>query len=121
MIIKRTVLSSFIILLTGAICFTVQAQKIDDTDRVNFSGEWKSKESISFAAYQPHSKQISLYTKDRQILDIFRSLAHEMVHYSQDLKHDNLDGRTGSPHENEANAVAGQIMRKYNKLHADLF
>jgi hypothetical protein len=45
--IKRTVFSSFIILLTGAICITVQAQKIDDTYRANFSGEWKSKESIS--------------------------------------------------------------------------
>ena len=56
MIIKRTVLSSFIILLTGAIYFTLQAQKIDDTDRANFSGEWKTKESISmggniFCAY----------------------------------------------------------------------
>lgn len=56
MIIKRTVLSSFIILLTGAIYFTLQAQKIDDTNRANFSGEWKTKESISmggniFCAY----------------------------------------------------------------------
>jgi hypothetical protein len=64
MIIKRTVLSSFIILLTGAICFTVQAQKIDDTDRANFSGEWKSKESISmggniFCAYSLDDRMCS--------------------------------------------------------------
>ena len=54
--IKRPVFSSLIILLTGAIYFNVQAQKIDDTNRANFSGEWKTKESISmggniFCAY----------------------------------------------------------------------
>ena len=44
---KRTVLSCLIILLTGAIYFAVQAQQKNGTHRANFSGEWKSKESIS--------------------------------------------------------------------------
>lgn len=102
--------------------FTCKELKIYSIPQIKFLEEpIKSKESISFAAYRPHSKQILIYTKNRHILDVFRSLAHEMVHYSQNLKHDNLDGRTGSPHENEANAKAGQIMRKYNKLHAELF
>jgi hypothetical protein len=44
---KRTVLPCLIILLTGVICFAVQAQQKDGTHRADFSGEWKSKESIS--------------------------------------------------------------------------
>ena len=44
---KRTVLSCLIILLIGVIYFAVQAQQKKDTHRTNFSGEWKSKESIS--------------------------------------------------------------------------
>ena len=44
---KRSVLSCLIILLTGVIYFAVQAQQKNDTHRANFSGEWKSKESIS--------------------------------------------------------------------------
>ncbi|SHM70310.1 hypothetical protein [Chitinophaga sp. CF418] len=44
---KRTVLSCLIILLIGVIYFAVQAQQKNDTHRTNFSGEWKSKESIS--------------------------------------------------------------------------
>ena len=44
---KRTVLSCLVILLTGVIYFAVQAQQKNDTYRANFSGEWKSKESIS--------------------------------------------------------------------------
>ena len=44
---KRNILSCMIILLTGVIYFAVQAQQKNDTHRANFSGEWKSKESIS--------------------------------------------------------------------------
>ena len=44
---KRSVLSCLIILLTGVIYFAVQAQQKNGTHRANFSGEWKSKESIS--------------------------------------------------------------------------
>ncbi len=44
---KRNVLFCLIILLTGVIYFAVQAQQKKDTHRTNFSGEWKSKESIS--------------------------------------------------------------------------
>ena len=40
-------MSLVIILLTGVIYFPVQAQQKNNTHRANFSGEWKSKESIS--------------------------------------------------------------------------
>ena len=44
---KRNVLYSLIIILAGVIYFQVQAQQKNGTHRANFSGEWKSKESIS--------------------------------------------------------------------------
>ena len=44
---KRNVLSCLVILLTGVIYFAVQALQKNGTHRANFSGEWKSKESIS--------------------------------------------------------------------------
>jgi len=80
-------------------------------------------ESNSFAAYSPKNKMIYLYTNHRHILDILRSLAHEMVHYRQDLNGELVadSGKTGSPQENEANSVAGQIMRLYGKKHPELF
>jgi hypothetical protein len=79
--------------------------------------------SNSFAAYSPDKKRIFLYVKNRHILDILRSLCHELVHHIQNLKGELNDnsGETGSPQENEANSVAGQIMRKYNKTHPELF
>jgi hypothetical protein len=44
---KRNVLSCLVILLTGVIYFAAQAQQKNGTHGANFSGEWKSKESIS--------------------------------------------------------------------------
>jgi hypothetical protein len=53
----RYVSSCLIILFTGIIYFAVQAQQKSNNQRANFSGEWKSKESISiggniFCAYE---------------------------------------------------------------------
>ena len=44
---KRKVLSCLVILFIGVIYFAVQAYQKNDNHRANFSGEWKSKESIS--------------------------------------------------------------------------
>ena len=44
---KRNVLSCMVILLTGVIYFAVQALQKNGTHPADFSGEWKSKESIS--------------------------------------------------------------------------
>jgi Zn-dependent peptidase ImmA (M78 family) len=52
-----------------------------------------------------------------------RTLAHELVHYKQDVEHKigPDSGETGSPIENEANALAGQIMRRFDEENPELF
>jgi hypothetical protein len=44
---KRNVLAGLVMLLTGVTYFAVQALQKNGTHPANFSGEWKSKESIS--------------------------------------------------------------------------
>jgi hypothetical protein len=58
---------------------------------------------------------------NRHPLDILRTVAHEVVHYKQSIKRVAMNPNAGSPSENEANAKAGEIMRKYGKLHPELF
>ena len=58
---------------------------------------------------------------NRHPLDILRTVAHEFVHYKQSIKRLVMNSNPGSPSENEANAKAGEIMRKYGKLHPELF
>jgi len=75
----------------------------------------------SFGGYG--NKHITVTLSNRHIMDVCRTLAHELVHYRQDLNNElTLDsGKDGSPHENEANAQAAVIMRKWGKMHPNLF
>jgi hypothetical protein len=85
-----------------------------------------SKEAIdmrSWGGYQPADKSIHIVIAKRHPMDIFRTLAHELVHYKQDL-----DGRlkmgsgnTGSEEENEANSKAAVIMRNFAQEKPNLF
>lgn len=72
----------------------------------------------SFGAYDPKTDNITIYIGNRNLADSLRTLAHELVHHRQrELgKIQDVDaGRTGSPIENEANALAGVLMRDYGK------
>ena len=80
----------------------------------------------SFAAYNPSSNELSISTANRHPMDIFRSVAHELVHHKQNEdgrlgKDIAKEGETGSDIENEANAEAGKIMRWFAKSNPDMF
>jgi cytidyltransferase-like protein len=80
----------------------------------------------SFAAYNPSSNELSISTANRHPMDIFRSVAHELVHHKQNEdgrlgKDIAKEGSTGSDIENEANAEAGKIMRWFAKSNPDMF
>jgi hypothetical protein len=70
----------------------------------------------SFGGYYPQQGNIEVYTKNRNLADILRTLAHELVHHRQKELAGNadvLDGSDGSDYENEANSKAGVLLRKY--------
>ena len=54
-------------------------------------------------------------------MDVLRTLAHELVHWKQCQMGEELDGADGSDTENQANAVAGIIMRRFGKSCPHLF
>lgn len=64
---------------------------------------------------------ISVVSANRHPADVLRTLAHEIVHWKQQLSGQDMDGSTGSDTENEANAKAGEIMRKFGEKYPELF
>jgi len=80
---------------------------------------------IKTTAYYNLDGFVKIYVKDRAIIDVCRSIAHELVHHKQNLegrlKDATKDGEDGSDIENEANAVAGVIIRKWGKKHPELY
>ena len=81
------------------------------------------KDRRSFGYFDPNNHKIWVYVKNRNMADILRTLAHELVHHKQ-----NLDGRisyesgkTGSDIENEANAKAGVLLRDFGKKNNEIY
>lgn len=60
---------------------------------------------------------------NRHPMDILRTVAHEYEHYKQHMEKGvhHRSSHAGSPTENQANAKAGELMRKYGNLHPELF
>lgn len=83
----------------------------------------KARERHTFGVFNPESNEIWLYVKDRNLADILRTLAHELVHRKQaeEGRIENGSGETGSEIENEANAMAGVLLRKFGKAHENIY
>ncbi len=77
----------------------------------------------SFGGYDPNNKSIELSVANRHQADVFRTLAHELVHYKQDTQNRLTpeSGKTGHQHENEANAAAAIIMRNFAQMRPEMF
>ena len=74
-----------------------------------------SQEHKSFGGYYPQEQEIKIVVHNRNMADILRTLAHELVHHMQNLNGKELNGEDGSDTENEANAMAGVIMREFGR------
>ena len=97
--------------------FVMKMLKLDNLPKISIHKTIETGNQPSFGGYDPESNSIQLALKDRHPADILRTLAHELVHYKQNITqglHDQ-SGLTGSPEENEANTKAGIIMRHFNK------
>jgi hypothetical protein len=77
----------------------------------------------SFGGYSPTDNVIYISINKRNLADVMRSLAHEIIHSKQNEQGSLSaeDGNTGSEIENQANAVAGIIMRHYGQLKPEIF
>ncbi len=97
---------------------------IDDDVKVVLKFE-RTPDLVTTAYYNPATHLVVVYAKNRALVDVCRSIAHELVHHKQNLDDRLLDivkdGSDGSPIENEANSLAGVIMRQYGKLHPEIY
>lgn len=78
-----------------------------------------AKNNKTFGMMSGNTLYISII--NRHPIDILRTVSHEFIHYKQVMDGKKISSHAGSPAENEANAKAGEIMRKYGRLHPELF
>jgi Zn-dependent peptidase ImmA (M78 family) len=83
----------------------------------------KARSRHTFGTFNPENDKIWLYIGNRNIADSLRTLAHELIHRKQaeDGRLDYSSGETGSEIENEANAKAGILLRKFGKQNDEIY
>ena len=90
--------------------------------RIRRDPEW-SVRNKTFGRYDEQTNELNVGVSGRHTMDILRTVAHELVHQRQNETQEMPPdaGADGSEYENEANAQAGVLMRRYGKLHPELF
>jgi hypothetical protein len=79
----------------------------------------QSGDKKSFGEFDGRS--IKVVSISRHPVDTMRTLAHELVHWKQQQTGQIMDGSDGSDVENEANSLAGVIMRKFGQRYPEHF
>lgn len=84
----------------------------------------KVKEIKSFGTFEPSSKDIWVYWGDgRNMADVCRTVGHELVHRKQDEegKLGENSGNDGTTIENEANSLAGVLLREFGRINDKIY
>lgn len=98
--------------------------KIKDEPKIKISNDKEQvKKKRTFGTTQP-SGEIWVYLGDRNMADVLRTLVHELVHYGQFDNGKaglNMSEKQRLAVEDEANAMAGRLMREYGKHNVDIY
>jgi hypothetical protein len=122
--IREDVAASDEEILKDFVKFCVAELKIESMPTVKLRRDPKwSVVNRTFGRYINDAHLLEVAFGQRHIMDVLRTVAHELTHTHQHERETVPDdaGETGSPYENEANARAGVLMRDYGQLHPELF
>lgn len=100
--------------------FVKKEIRIKNLPNIKFVDDSKFAKRIA-AFGQIKDNIIIINIQGRHIMDILRTLAHELVHYHQNQTGKKGSGRTGSTIENQANKLAGRLVRKFGENNSSLF
>jgi len=95
--------------------------ELNSLPEFNFVKHVESPGQPTFGQYINGENIMYVALADRHPVDILRTIAHELVHYKQDIEHQLSihSGDTGSPEENQAHQIAGIVMRHFNKKYPE--
>ena len=70
--------------------------------------------------YNPADNEMWVYTGNRNMIDILRTVAHELAHHKQRLDGDTTNNTDLADLEGQADQVAGMIMKIYVRKHPEI-
>ena len=103
--------------LTDFVKFVKKELSIDKMPTISIQNGRGSLKTTANYDYTKENKIIKINAKNRALVDVMRSVAHELVHHKQ-YEQGRLDTKPpdiGGEIEDEANAKAGQYIKMYSK------
>ena len=94
--------------------FAAKELKLSTLPKINLVGHSEDSKR-AFGHYKDHGG-ITVRMVGRHPLDVMRTIAHELTHYKQRSKNSKDQSK-----EDQANAIAGRIMRKYDEQNPKIF
>jgi Zn-dependent peptidase ImmA (M78 family) len=110
--------------LSDFVKFIKKELKLKDVPTISIQNNRDGLKTTANYDYTKENKIIKVCSKNRALVDVMRSLAHELVHHKQWE-----DGRLNGPKppdiggeiEDEANAKAGQFIKMYSKIDETIY
>ena len=110
--------------LADFVKFIKNELKLKDVPTISIQNHRNGLKTTANYDYTKENKIIKVCSKNRALVDVMRSLAHELVHHKQWE-----DGRLNGPKppdiggeiEDEANAKAGQYIKMFSKENPDIY
>ena len=109
--------------LTAFVKFVKNQLELKTVPTISIKGNRDGLKTTANYDYTKENKIIKVYGKNRALVDIMRSVAHEMVHHKQfeDGRLEQKPPDIGGEIEDEANAKAGQFIKMFAKDNQDIY
>ena len=110
--------------LADFVKFIKKELKLKDVPTISIQNNRDGLKTTANYDYTKENKIVKVCSKNRALVDVMRSLAHELVHHKQ-WEDGRLDGPKppdiGGEIEDEANAKAGQFIKMYSKIDGTIY
>ena len=103
--------------------FVVKELGIKNAPTIAILGKRDGLKTTANYDYSKENKIIKVYSRNRLVVDVMRSIAHELTHHKQweDGKLKTPPPDIGGPIEDEANAKAGQFIKLFAKIDSSIY
>jgi hypothetical protein len=109
--------------LNDFVKFVKNELKIDSCPTILIQNHRNGLKTTANYDYTKENKIIKVCSKNRALVDVMRSVAHELVHHKQfeEGRLDTPPPDIGGEIEDEANAKAGQYIKMYSKTDKTIY
>jgi Zn-dependent peptidase ImmA (M78 family) len=87
---------------------------------IEFSPDKEQPKQDRTGYYDPNTNKMWIYTGNRNLVDILRTLGHELAHHKQRTMGDITHNNKISDIETQADQAAGMLMKLYTKLYPEI-